>query len=268
MGFITIFVLAAFVGYEVIQGPEHPPHPADVGEQRHPRDRPGGAPCSSWARPTAPVQITLAFLAVLLATLNIVGGFVVTDRMLEMFKQRQAGRHRDRRPEGRAECVQRRSPAGPGRRGDPHDRATDRSGLPARHRVHPRPQGLSSPKHARNGNLLAAAAACAWPSASPSPTPRSTGTRRTWSSPWWPWSSARPSAVPAARKVKMTAMPQMVAIFNGVGGGAAALVSITEFLSRPGPSRPSTGSPRSSSACWSGASPSPAAPSPSPSCRS
>ncbi len=37
-------------------------------------------------------------------------------------------------------------------------------------------------------------------------------------------------AVPAARLVKMTAMPQMVAIFNGVGGGAAALVSITEFL--------------------------------------
>ena len=30
--------------------------------------------------------------------------------------------------------------------------------------------------------------------------------------------------VPAARLVKMTAMPQMVAIFNGVGGGAAALV--------------------------------------------
>jgi NAD(P) transhydrogenase subunit beta len=37
-------------------------------------------------------------------------------------------------------------------------------------------------------------------------------------------------AVPAARLVKMTAMPQMVAIFNGVGGGAAALVSVTEFL--------------------------------------
>jgi NAD(P) transhydrogenase subunit beta len=37
--------------------------------------------------------------------------------------------------------------------------------------------------------------------------------------------------VPAARLVKMTAMPQMVAIFNGVGGGAAALVSITTFIS-------------------------------------
>ena len=32
-----------------------------------------------------------------------------------------------------------------------------------------------------------------------------------------------------ARKVKMTAMPQMVALFNGVGGGAAALVAVAEF---------------------------------------
>lgn len=36
--------------------------------------------------------------------------------------------------------------------------------------------------------------------------------------------------IPAARLVKMTAIPQMVAIFNGVGGGAAALVSVTEFI--------------------------------------
>jgi proton-translocating NAD(P)+ transhydrogenase subunit beta len=36
----------------------------------------------------------------------------------------------------------------------------------------------------------------------------------------------------AARRVKMTAMPQMVALFNGVGGGAAALVSLAEFHER------------------------------------
>ena len=35
--------------------------------------------------------------------------------------------------------------------------------------------------------------------------------------------------VVSARKVKMTAMPQMVALFNGVGGGAAALISASEF---------------------------------------
>lgn len=36
--------------------------------------------------------------------------------------------------------------------------------------------------------------------------------------------------IPAARQVKMTAIPQMVALFNGVGGAAAALVALTEFL--------------------------------------
>jgi len=35
--------------------------------------------------------------------------------------------------------------------------------------------------------------------------------------------------VPSARSVKMTAMPQMVALFNGVGGGAVALISLVEF---------------------------------------
>jgi H+-translocating NAD(P) transhydrogenase subunit beta len=37
-------------------------------------------------------------------------------------------------------------------------------------------------------------------------------------------------AVPAARVVKMTAIPQMVAMFNGVGGGAATLVALDEYV--------------------------------------
>jgi NAD(P) transhydrogenase subunit beta len=40
--------------------------------------------------------------------------------------------------------------------------------------------------------------------------------------------------IPAARRVKMTAIPQMVALFNGVGGGAVALISWAEFR-RGGP---------------------------------
>ncbi|SDZ42823.1 NAD(P) transhydrogenase subunit beta [Amycolatopsis xylanica] len=40
--------------------------------------------------------------------------------------------------------------------------------------------------------------------------------------------------VPSARKVKMTAMPQMVALFNGVGGGAVALIAWVEFRSSDG----------------------------------
>lgn len=37
------------------------------------------------------LALTLGFLAVVLGTLNVVGGFVVTDRMLEMFKKKKAG---------------------------------------------------------------------------------------------------------------------------------------------------------------------------------
>ncbi len=40
--------------------------------------------------------------------------------------------------------------------------------------------------------------------------------------------------VPSARRVKMTQMPQMVALFNGVGGGAVALIAWSEFLATPG----------------------------------
>ena len=40
--------------------------------------------------------------------------------------------------------------------------------------------------------------------------------------------------VPAARQVRMTAMPQMVALFNGVGGGAVALIAWSEFRTTGG----------------------------------
>lgn len=85
-------------------------------------------------------------------------------------------------------------------------------------------KGLSSPKWARQGNLIGAAGMIlaigttfAWP-----------GLQRL--------ELIVPGIVigtavgwPAARMVKMTAIPQMVAAFNGVGGGAAALVSLAEF---------------------------------------
>ena len=46
--------------------------------------------------------------------------------------------------------------------------------------------------------------------------------------------------VPAARNVKMTQMPQMVALFNGVGGGAVALIAWVEFRSSGGFNGPPT----------------------------
>ncbi len=41
------------------------------------------------ANPDDYLSLTLGFLAVILGTLNVVGGFVVTDRMLEMFRKKK-----------------------------------------------------------------------------------------------------------------------------------------------------------------------------------
>src|SRR6201982_3346635 len=40
--------------------------------------------------------------------------------------------------------------------------------------------------------------------------------------------------VPPARWTKMTAMPQLVAFFNGVGGGTVALIALAEFIETKG----------------------------------
>ena len=86
-------------------------------------------------------------------------------------------------------------------------------------------KGLSSPKHARRGTLVGAAGMALAIGA--------TFLRPGLSHIWLiviAMVIGVVIAVPVARLVKMTAMPQLVAIFNGVGGGAAALVSITEFI--------------------------------------
>ena len=84
--------------------------------------------------------------------------------------------------------------------------------------------GLSSPKWARQGNLIGAAG-------------MAVAVAATFAFPGLHHLAmivvamvvGVAAALPAARMVKMTAIPQMVAAFNGVGGGAAALVSLAEF---------------------------------------
>ncbi|BCW80656.1 NAD(P)(+) transhydrogenase (Re/Si-specific) subunit beta [Pseudarthrobacter sp902506025] len=85
-------------------------------------------------------------------------------------------------------------------------------------------RGLSSPRTARRGNLVGAlgaliAVVTVFLSA------------RLENIPWILAAIAVGSAVaaPVARRVKMTQMPQLVALFNGVGGGAAALVALLEL---------------------------------------
>jgi NAD(P) transhydrogenase subunit beta len=90
-------------------------------------------------------------------------------------------------------------------------------------------KGLGSPRFARRGNILGATAAVAAIAITFAiPSVRHAGDRLVLMVVAMVIGTA--IAVPAARNVKMTAMPQMVAIFNGVGGGAAALVSLTSFL--------------------------------------
>ena len=70
-----------------LQGAEHAAHAADVGHQRDPRHRPARRPARARRSPaTARSTRCILVIAIAFGTINVVGGFLVTDRMLEMFK--------------------------------------------------------------------------------------------------------------------------------------------------------------------------------------
>lgn len=86
---LTLFVLAAFVGVEVISRVSTTLHtPLMSGSNAiHGIILVGAIVVTAHA--TSPVLVVVGALAVLLATVNLVGGFVVTDRMLEMFSDKK-----------------------------------------------------------------------------------------------------------------------------------------------------------------------------------
>jgi NAD(P) transhydrogenase subunit alpha len=86
---ITVFVLAVFVGIEVINRVPATLHtPLMSGTNAIHGIVLVGAMLVA-ALPDKGILLSiLAFLAVVLGTINVVGGFVVTDRMLQMFKKR------------------------------------------------------------------------------------------------------------------------------------------------------------------------------------
>jgi NAD(P) transhydrogenase subunit alpha len=93
IGLLTIFVLAVFVGFEVVSKVSTTLHtPLMSGANAiHGIILVGSVLVAGHASST--VELVVALVAVVLATVNLVGGFVVTDRMLEMFKGRPgAGR--------------------------------------------------------------------------------------------------------------------------------------------------------------------------------
>ena len=85
---------------------------------------------------------------------------------------------------------------------------------------------MNTPKTARLGNTISIAGMAIALVA--------TGILLDWAAGWWivlvGLGAGAVVGIYAARAVKMTAMPQMVAIFNGCGGGAAAMVASAEFL--------------------------------------
>jgi len=83
-----VFILAIWVGNEVISKVPSTLHtPLMSGANAIHGIIIVGALLVATALP-GPLGIVLGFLAVVLGTINVVGGFVVTDRMLQMFKAR------------------------------------------------------------------------------------------------------------------------------------------------------------------------------------
>ncbi|TDI51737.1 MAG: NAD(P) transhydrogenase subunit alpha [Acidobacteria bacterium] len=84
---IIVFVLASFIGFEIIAKVPRTLHtPLMSGANAISGITIVGAILAS-AMGSGTFAAILGFLAVMLAMINVVGGFLVTDRMLEMFKK-------------------------------------------------------------------------------------------------------------------------------------------------------------------------------------
>jgi NAD(P) transhydrogenase subunit alpha len=89
---ITVFVLAAFVGFEVITKVPPTLHtPLMSGANAISGVTVIGAVTAAGLG-AGPLAEVLGFLAVVTATVNVVGGFLVTDRMLRMFRRPRASK--------------------------------------------------------------------------------------------------------------------------------------------------------------------------------
>lgn len=89
---LTFFVLSVFIGFEVVSKVSTTLHtPLMSGANAIHGVILVGAILVT-GRTASTLGLVMGVLAVVLATVNMVGGFVVTDRMLEMFKGRQGGR--------------------------------------------------------------------------------------------------------------------------------------------------------------------------------
>ncbi|KGF73567.1 pyridine nucleotide transhydrogenase [Neosynechococcus sphagnicola sy1] len=87
---LVVFVLASFVGFEVINKVPPTLHtPLMSGSNAISGIAVVGALLVAGAREWN-LTVILGLIAVVLATINVVGGFLVTDRMLQMFKKKES----------------------------------------------------------------------------------------------------------------------------------------------------------------------------------
>ena len=197
---LTILVLAIFLGFEVISKVPTLLHtPLMSGTNAIHGIVIVGAILVAGRPDADTLTQVVGFFAVVLGTANAVGGFVVTDRMLEMFKRKPSD-------------------------GSPvSENLTEFLYLVTIVTFILALRFLSSPKRARLGNQVGAAGMALAIVV--------TLAQDLENYKWIALAMAIGAVigVVGARRVKMTAMPQMVALFNGVGGGAVALIALAEF---------------------------------------
>ena len=229
---LVIFVLSLWVGFEVISKVPATLHTPlmSAANSIHGIVLVGAmliaATTNSW------IGYVIAFLAAVFASANVVGGYVVTGRMLKMFRKR---------PTAPAAAPAQPAPAQP---------ASAQPAVARDGSRHERVQ-LRQPADLRAGCVVL----CARPAPDEQPGERAA---------WQPvlhggmaiaiattlaliahagvitatgWTVMLVGALIgggvglyAARTVQMTAMPQLVSMFNAVGGGAAALVAIHDYI--------------------------------------
>ena len=98
---ITVLVLAAFVGFEVISKVPTTLHtPLMSGTNAIHGIVIVGAMLVAGIAGADTLTGWVGFVAMILASANVVGGFVVTDRMLEMFKRREPAKEADASRDG------------------------------------------------------------------------------------------------------------------------------------------------------------------------
>lgn len=89
---LYIFMLAAFTGYEVISRVPVILHTPLMSGSNFVHGIVLVGAMVALGRAEGALQVTIGFLGVLLAAMNAVGGYVVTERMLEMFKSSKEAR--------------------------------------------------------------------------------------------------------------------------------------------------------------------------------